>query len=68
MAQILSVCEKGKANISTSIYSSEDRACWESLCSHEHTEQVVYVLKEGVMQNNVLQQFVVERSINLSGA
>lgn len=58
MAQILSVCEKGKVNISA-ISFSKDRAV-SSLRRHQHIEQVVYVLKQEVEQNNVMQVFVVE--------
>lgn len=58
MAQILSVCEKGKVNVSA-IYFSKDRAVL-SLRRHQHIEQVVYVLKQEVEQDNVMQVFVVE--------
>lgn len=64
MAQILSVCEKGKKQTLPAVYSAEDGAASRKVyaCERRHIGQVarVCVLMREVERNNVVQVFVVE--------
>lgn len=61
MAQILSVCEKGKKQTLPAVYSAEDGAASRKVYAW-HIGQVarVCVLTREVERNNVVQVFVVE--------